>query len=235
VVSGEISHGRGHESLTIEGALRRSEEAFREEIYGTNFTLSVPDLDAGAYTVVVGVAEVDFLSAGQRAFDIICGELVIATNLDIFAAAGGAGKVLYLTASIEHPGDAVRGPLTLSFTGRNNAAKFNTFELRNSDNVALVSLRAADLIGADDPAALQPPAVAGPEIWKDPAQPVAARVRDLVSRLSLAEKASQMRNGAPAIRRLGLPAYNYWNECLHGVGRAGTATVFPQAIGLAAT
>ncbi len=235
LIGGQVAHGRGHESLAIEGAARRSEEAFREEIHGTHFTLSVPNLDAGSYTVVVGVAEVDFLSAGQRSFDIACGELVIASNLDIFATAGGAGKVLYLTATVEHPGDALRGPLTLTFTGRNGAAKFNTFELRNAANVALVSLRAAELIGADDPAALQPPAVAGREIWKDPAQPIAARVRDLVSRLSLAEKAAQMRNAAPAIRRLGLPAYDYWSECLHGVGRAGIATVFPQAIGLAAT
>ena len=54
-------------------------------------------------------------------------------------------------------------------------------------------------------------------------------------RLSLAEKVQQMRNTAPAIPRLGIPAYDYWNECLHGVARAGTATVFPQAIGMAAT
>jgi beta-glucosidase len=64
--------------------------------------------------------------------------------------------------------------------------------------------------------------------------PVEERVRDLVSRLTLAEKAAQMLHEAPAIPRLGIPAYNWWNECLHGVARAGIATVFPQAIGLAA-
>jgi len=53
--------------------------------------------------------------------------------------------------------------------------------------------------------------------------------------MTLEEKASQMINRAPAIPRLGIPAYNWWNEGLHGVARAGTATVFPQAIGLAAT
>ena len=73
------------------------------------------------------------------------------------------------------------------------------------------------------------------EIYKDPNQPIAARVRDLVSRMTLSEKVSQMGYGAPAIERLGIPAYNWWNECLHGVARAGVATVFPQAIGLAAT
>jgi beta-glucosidase len=61
------------------------------------------------------------------------------------------------------------------------------------------------------------------------------RARDLVSRMTLEEKISQMIHGARAIDRLGVPEYNWWNECLHGVGRAGVATVFPQAIGLAAT
>ena len=56
----------------------------------------------------------------------------------------------------------------------------------------------------------------------------------LVSQMTVEEKASQMRYDAPAIERLGIPAYNWWNEVLHGVARAGTATVFPQAIGLAA-
>ena len=53
--------------------------------------------------------------------------------------------------------------------------------------------------------------------------------------MTLEEKVSQMMNDSPAIERLGIPAYNWWNECLHGVARAGRATVFPQAIGLAAT
>ena len=61
------------------------------------------------------------------------------------------------------------------------------------------------------------------------------RAADLVSRMTLAEKVSQMVYDAPAIERLGIPEYNWWNECLHGVARAGVATVFPQAIGLAAT
>lgn len=73
------------------------------------------------------------------------------------------------------------------------------------------------------------------EIWKNPSQPIDARVHDLVSRLSLEEKASQILANPPAIPRLGIPAYSHRNECLHGVGDAGIATVFPQAIGMAAT
>lgn len=58
--------------------------------------------------------------------------------------------------------------------------------------------------------------------------------KELVSQMDLLEKASQLRYDAPAIKRLGIPTYNWWNEALHGVARAGVATVFPQAIGLAA-
>ena len=61
------------------------------------------------------------------------------------------------------------------------------------------------------------------------------RVDDLVSRMTLEEKISQMLYDAPAIDRLGIPVYNWWNESLHGVARSGLATVFPQAIGLAAS
>lgn len=61
------------------------------------------------------------------------------------------------------------------------------------------------------------------------------KAQELVSKMTLEEKASQLRYDAPAIKRLGVPAYNWWNEGLHGVARAGQATVFPQAIGMAAT
>jgi len=71
--------------------------------------------------------------------------------------------------------------------------------------------------------------------YKDANLSIEARVKDLVSRMTLEEKISQMVYDAPAIERLDVPAYNWWNECLHGVGRAGVATVFPQAIGLGAT
>lgn len=61
------------------------------------------------------------------------------------------------------------------------------------------------------------------------------RAEELVSKMTVAEKASQLRFDSPAIERLGVPEYNWWNEALHGVARAGVATMFPQAIGLAAT
>jgi beta-glucosidase len=79
------------------------------------------------------------------------------------------------------------------------------------------------------------PADAKPPVWRDATEPLEVRVRDLVGRMTLEEKALQLCNEAPSIPRLGLPAYNYWNECLHGVARNGIATVFPQAIGMAAS
>jgi len=72
--------------------------------------------------------------------------------------------------------------------------------------------------------------------FQDPSLPIDKRVNDLVSRLTLEEKVGQMLNSAPAVDRLGIPAYNWWNEGLHGVARTPfKVTVYPQAIGMAAT
>jgi len=71
--------------------------------------------------------------------------------------------------------------------------------------------------------------------YLNPGLPISQRVDDLVSRMTLEEKASQLVNQARAIPRLQVPAYDWWSEALHGVANAGTATVFPEPIGLAAT
>jgi beta-glucosidase len=89
--------------------------------------------------------------------------------------------------------------------------------------LALALLVAAPAPAADDPAYL------------DPGRPLEARVADLVDRLEVGEKIDLLSSTAPAVERLGIPEYDYWNESLHGVARAGRATVFPQAIGMAAT
>lgn len=79
------------------------------------------------------------------------------------------------------------------------------------------------------------PVASGPQIWKDPSQPPDARIHDLMSRMTLDEKVAQISAPTPAIPRLGIPAYHFGNEALHGLCSAGPATVFPQVIGMAAT
>ena len=69
--------------------------------------------------------------------------------------------------------------------------------------------------------------------FQDPSLSVEKRVNDLLSRMTLQEKADQLLYTAPAIPRLGIPSYNWWNEALHGVARAGYATVFPQSVTIA--
>ena len=71
--------------------------------------------------------------------------------------------------------------------------------------------------------------------FNDPDLSIEQRTEDLLGRLTLEEKVGMMMNGSTGIERLGIPDYNWWNEALHGVARAGIATVFPQAIGMAAT
>lgn len=78
-------------------------------------------------------------------------------------------------------------------------------------------------------------ATAQNEPYRNPNLTPSERAWDLVGRMTLEEKISQMINGAPPIERLGIRQYDWWNEALHGVARAGLATVFPQTIGMAAT
>jgi len=106
---------------------------------------------------------------------------------------------------------------------------------------ALVSVFAASLTSAQTPAnsstvlTSHSSSFSGNLPFRDPSLPIAERVDDLVSRMTLQEKVEQMMQAAPAIPRLGVPAYNWWSEGLHGVANTGYATVFPQAIGMAAS
>jgi beta-glucosidase len=108
--------------------------------------------------------------------------------------------------------------------------------MKRFPRVAVLIILAAGLSLSCAPSRTGPPD-SPPDVpaYLNPELPVDVRVDDLVSRLTLEEKVGQMLYDAPAIGRLGIPAYNWWNEALHGVARAGRATVFPQAIGLAAT
>ena len=96
--------------------------------------------------------------------------------------------------------------------------------------IAVIAILASALIEAD--ADTTSPTLAR---FKDPSLSPEERARDLISNMTLEEKAAQLGHTAPAIARLGIPEYNWWNEGLHGVARADFATVFPQAIGMAAS
>ena len=234
-VSGEFAHRKDDASVAIEGAANNA-AAFREEINGKNFTVTIAHLPAGKYTIVHRRSWKRWSSApGERMFDVTSGDVALAKNFDIFATAGGARKVCYITGVVEHEDDSIHGPLTVSFTASKDNAKFNTFEVKNASGASVVSFSASELADAFSAAATRIPEISEPPIWRDPSQPLPARENDLIRRMSLAEKVAQLQNGAPAIPRLGLPAYNYWNEALHGVANNGIATVFPQAIGMAAT
>jgi beta-glucosidase len=80
-----------------------------------------------------------------------------------------------------------------------------------------------------------PASASGRLLFRDHRLPLAQRIDDLISRLDLGEKIAQLMNDSPAIPRLGIPAYNWWSEACHGVGRNGRATIFPQTIALASS
>ena len=202
-------------------------------IYGTNFTLSVPNVENGRYTAVLGFVETEFSAPGERLFDIEYNGKVLVTNLDVFAQAG-AYKPFFLHMNVTRGTDIEEGPLAFRFISRKNQAMLYSFQLRNAAGEDIYSFKAVSLVGADTNSTAVP-VVPGPVLWTNAALSLDVRVNDLISRMSLEEKVSQLRNEAAPIWRLGVPAYDYWSECLHGVARAGTATVFPQAIGMAAT
>jgi beta-glucosidase len=101
----------------------------------------------------------------------------------------------------------------------------------------LVGLLSVTAFGSHAESTRQESSPATPKVlpYQDVSLDFETRAKDLVSRMTLEEKARQAGHTAPAIERLGVPEYNWWNEGLHGVARAGIATVFPQALGLAAT
>ena len=99
---------------------------------------------------------------------------------------------------------------------------------------AMGALCAGLLFIAGTSKSLRAQAVPADAPYKNTSLPFAERVKDLVSRMTLQEKAQEMRSAAPGISRLGIPAVNWWTEGIHGISRAGTATVFPQAMAMAA-
>jgi beta-glucosidase len=233
-ISGDFTHRKDDPSVAVEGAGKIA-AAFREEINGTNFTVTIAHLPAGKYTIVIGEVETLGSAPGERLFDVTSGDVALATNFDIAAAAGGARKVYYITGAVEHEDDSIKGPLKISFSASKGTAKFNKVEMKDASGASVAAFDASELADAFSAAAMRLPEISEPPIWRNPLQPLKARADDLIRRMSLAEKIAQLQNDASAIPRLGLPAYNYWNEALHGVANNGVATVFPEPVGGAAT
>ncbi|MBK9989682.1 MAG: glycoside hydrolase family 3 C-terminal domain-containing protein [Verrucomicrobia bacterium] len=233
-LSGDFTHRKEAPTLLVEDAGAQA-EAFREDVNGTNFNLTIRNLPAGTYVVVLRAVETEAHQPGERVFDVTIGESALAKGLDLFTAAGGARKIATITGTVEKADDTLRGPLTLWFSATKGRAKFNVIEVLNSAGEIVVSVRASDLADAFSATAKLVPEIAEPAFWRDSSKALKVRADDLIRRMSLAEKVAQLKNAAPAISRLGLPAYDYWNEALHGVANNGNATVFPQAIGGAAS
>lgn len=233
-VTGDYSHFRADEADTIKGD---SEEVsgFYEEINGEEFSVSIMNLPVDKYTIIIGETEFIMNAAEKRVFNVTCGNVTLADKFDIYAVAEGAKKICYITGQIEHTGDELRGPVKVEFKAIKDKAKFNTFEIKNSLGESVVKFNASEIAPPFTGDAARIPEISDPAIWRDPGKPLKERIHDLIRRMSLQEKVAQIHNDAPAIPRLELPAYNYWNEALHGVANNGIATVFPEPVGMAST
>lgn len=235
-ITGDFSHRKEPPFVVIAGATPGPEvAAYHEDVNGPRFTVTIANLPAGKYAIEITATETTATAAGERVFDVTSGDVVLAKDFDVFKAAGGARKIARIHGSVEKADDSLRGPLQLVFTASKGLAKFNTVTITDSAGGERVAFAANELADAFSAAATVPPVVKEPAIWRDASKPLRVRAGDLIRRMALAEKVSQLKNAAPAIPRLGLPAYDYWNEALHGVANNGFATVFPEPIGGAAS
>ncbi len=233
-LTGEFKHSPRPKGINLPGLATERLDEFDQEIHGKSFTATIPGLSAGEYRIAIDLAEVSAKGVGQRVMDIKRGDAVLSGGLDIFKEAG-FGHPYRINLNVQHLGDAQRGPLAITFTGVKGEAKFNAIFVTDAAGNPVGCVVAKDVAIMDDPQSLAIPDIKEPPIFRDPAQPLDKRVDDLIRRMSLSEKVHQLVDDAAAIPRLGVPAYGYWNECLHGVARAGLATVFPEPTGLAAT
>ena len=174
-------------------------------------------------------------AAGERVFDVTAGDVALAKNFDIFAAAGGAGKVTTITGTVQHRRRRNPGANKPGFYIEQGRRKIQ--HGRDQKRGGRVSHRFQGFgIGGQFFRRCQ--ARSGNQRARRSgvilSHPLKERINDLIRRMSLAEKVAQLQGGqtpAPAIPRLGLPSYAYWNEALHGVANNGAATVFPEPVG----
>jgi beta-glucosidase len=204
------------------------------EVYGKTLKVTCAGLPAGTYTVELDATEYVFNQPGKRMMTVTCGDVELAKDLDLVKTVG-KDKLFTIKGTVEHRGDPANGPLCISLQGPIGNAKFDAIRIRNEQGSVVAETTVRQMKADEDAFGSVVPKVEGPELWKDSHRTPEERATDLVRRMSLREKVAQIQMAAPAIPRLGIPAYHWWNECLHGVARAGTATVFPQAIAAAAS
>ena len=122
-VSGDFTHRKDNASVTIEGATNNA-AAFREEINGTNFTVTIAHLPAGKYTIVIGEVETLGRAPGERLFDVTCRRCRVGDKFrHLCRCRRGANKVCYITGAVEHEDDSIKGPLKVSFFGEQGHSK----------------------------------------------------------------------------------------------------------------
>lgn len=191
-ISGQFAHTEAPGDALIQNVGKWGESAFHQEIVGSDFTVSLPHLAGGDYTIIIGEAETYAKSVGQRVFDIRWGGKLLATNLDIFRVSGGDDRAYYVSAKVNFEENVAGHPLAISFLAHAENAKFNTIEVKNASGRTVAAVEASDFTNLLAWEAQKVPAVSGPAIWKNSREPVQTRVEDLLRRMSLAEKVRQL-------------------------------------------
>ncbi len=233
LISGELDFRHLPPGRTIEGT--DHPDVFSDTVYSRSMEATVPGLPPGRYTIEIDAAETVYLREGQRSMDVTCGlQIELARNLDVFKRSGGFGQAYLIHGEVDFIPTLRDTALTIQFNGSKDDAMFSAIRIKDAAGHIVAAITAAELRAMEPDDAWRIPEIKEPPVYLDPTRPREQRIDDLIRRMSLREKAAQMLNAAPAIERLGVPAYDYWNECLHGVARAGTATSFPQSIGMAA-
>ena len=169
-IAGDFTHRKEPPFPPVPGI-----EAYREDVNGPRFTVTVSNLPAGRYSIDIAAAETTATAAGERVFDVSAGDQVLAKDFDLFVAAGGARKAATIHGAVEKADDALRGPLQLVFAASKGHAKFNTVKIMDQAGAEIVAFAASDLADAFSRAAMVPPEVKAPAIWRDAAQPLRAR------------------------------------------------------------
>ena len=197
------------------------QDVYQHERYGDDFAYGIPapiPPVGKSYTVRLHFAELYDGGANQRLQDVLVNGRIVLSKFDIYAETGAKFKAIVKDIPNIQPKDGII------------QIEFKTEAGGSDANAAVNGIE----ILADGFAPVYKPLAPKHYPFEDSSLPIATRVDNLVSLMTLREKVSQMNASATAIPRLGIPNYEWWNEGLHGVGRAGIATVFPQAIGMAA-